>query len=321
MNILITSAGRRVSLVRAFQMELTKIFNEGKVLTTDINPKFSAACTVSDGDFAVKRVTNPDYISELLKLCLEQEVKMIIPTIDTELYALAEQKNLFLKNGIQVIISSTDFVKKCRDKRRINEFFNNKGIEIPRPISKHDLSFPLFIKPYDGSLSVDTYLIQKQEELTNYHMTNDKLLFMEYIDKVDYDEYTVDMYYAKDNEVRCIVPRKRIEIRGGEVNKGITCKNYLISFLKERLGYIEGAVGCLTVQLFLHKMTNRVVGIEINPRFGGGFPLSFRAGANYPGWLIKEYFLGEEIDYFDSWEENLLMLRYDDEILVHDFKS
>ena len=101
----------------------------------------------------------------------------------------------------------------------------------------------------------------------------------------------------------------------------VTNKPKIVSFLKEKLEFIEGAVGCLTVQVFLNEETGRIVAIEINPRFGGGYPLSYRAGANYPLWLIKEYYNNETIDYSDDWEENLLMLRYDDEVIVHANKN
>ena len=75
------------------------------------------------------------------------------------------------------------------------------------------------------------------------------------------------------------------------------------------------------MQFFFNQVTKRIIGIEINPRFGGGFPLSYEAGANYPSWLIKEYILGENVEYFDKWDENLLMLRYDNEVLVRDYEG
>jgi carbamoyl-phosphate synthase large subunit len=33
------------------------------------------------------------------------------------------------------------------------------------------------------------------------------------------DEYTCDAYYGKDSELKCVVPRKRIEVRDGEVKE------------------------------------------------------------------------------------------------------
>jgi len=321
MNILITSAGQRVSLVRAFQKELKGQFPGYKVFTTDMNPQLSAACNVSDQYFQVKRVTDPAYIDELIELCVKQDIKMIVPTIDTELQVLSKNKEKFAAKGIHAIVSSAAFVDKCRDKRNTNAFFEQRGIEIPKEIDKHNPTFPLFIKPFDGSLSVDIYIINKAEELHEHHLTNPRFLFMEYMNKTDFDEYTVDMYFDKTNHIKCIVPRKRMLIRAGEINKGITSKNSIVSFLKEKLDHIEGATGCLTGQFFLHKTSGRIVGIEVNARFGGGYPLSYHAGANYPQWLIKEYYKNESIAYTDAWEDQLLMLRYDDEVLVHANKN
>lgn len=321
MNILITSAGQRVSLVRAFQHELRNRYPDAKVFTVDMQPQLSPACNISDKYFTVKRVTDPQYIPELLELCRRENIRMIVPTIDTELKVLSENIHVFDEAGIHCVVSANGFVNACRDKRLIHDFFQDHNIEIPREVDKTAPTFPLFIKPYDGSLSVDTYIIRSQEELTSYHLGNPKLMFMEYLDKNDYDEYTVDMYYGRDHKVKCIVPRKRLLVRAGEINKGLTCKNHLVTYLLERLGTIGGAVGCLTTQVFAAKNTDRVIGIEINPRFGGGFPLSYRAGANYPGWLIDEYYAGHTIDYTDSWEDRLLMLRYDDEVLVHDYTA
>jgi carbamoyl-phosphate synthase large subunit len=87
-------------------------------------------------------------------------------------------------------------------------------------------------------------------------------------------------------------------------------------YLLEKLTKIDGARGCLTVQLFAHPNAQRYAALEINPRFGGGFPLSYAAGANYPGWLIDEYMLQQEIIFFDGWASDLMMLRYDAHVLV-----
>lgn len=320
-NILITSAGQRVSLVRAFRNEIQKLNLENKVYTVDLNPSLAPACHVSDGFVKINRVTDSDYILNLLNICRELHIKLIIPTIDTELLVLAEHKGLFLAEGIIPIVSSPNFIKKCRDKRIINEFFEQHGIDVPQKIAKEKPSFPLFIKPYDGSLSKDTFLIRSKAELNEYHFSNEKLLFMEYIDHATHDEYTVDVYYDKNGYLKCIVPRKRIFVRSGEVNKGVTKKNELISYIKNRLSFIDGAIGCLTMQFFFNQNTKRIIGIEINPRFGGGFPLSYLAGANYPGYLIREYILNESISYFEEWEDNLLMLRYDDEVLVKNYED
>ncbi|RYY31261.1 MAG: ATP-grasp domain-containing protein [Chitinophagaceae bacterium] len=321
MNILITSAGQRVSLVRAFQTQLKSVYPGAKVFTTDMQPALSAACNVSDGYFQVKRVTDPAYMQELEEICMANEVGMIVPTIDTELLVLATHKQQFAAKGIHIIVCDHDFTASCRDKRIINKFFEKAGVEVPKEVDRYKPTFPLFIKPFDGSLSADIFLVHNADQLSPAQVENPRFMFMEYIDRNEYDEYTVDMYYDRNNALKCLVPRKRIHVRAGEINKGLTCKNPIVSFLLEKLPVINGAVGCLTLQIFMSRKTGRMVAIEINPRFGGGYPLSYQAGANYPLWLINEYFLNQQISYTDGWEDGLLMLRYDDEVLVHGYQD
>lgn len=321
MNILISSAGRRVSLVRAFQKELKALNPEAKVYAADAKPTLSAACQVADDHFGLPRLDRPDYLTELMAKCRKEGIRLIIPTIDTELLLLAENRELLETNGITALVAAPSFVKKCRNKREIHKFFESKGVAVAKEYDKTDYQLPMFIKPYDGSRSVDTYLIRNQEELTDYHFDNEKLMFLEYLDHDHYEEFTCDLYYGRDNRLKCAVPRKRIEVRDGEVYKALTANNHLVGYIKEHLAHIDGAVGCLTAQFFMHNDDDtKIYAIEINPRFGGGYPLSYRAGANFPKWIISEYFLGEDMpEQFDCWEDRLLMIRYDDEILVHGY--
>ncbi len=315
-NILITSAGQRVALVRGFQETLRRFFPKGKVYTTDMNPKLAPAAYVSDGCFEVPRCTSEDYIESLLTICLGNEIGLIVPTIDTELAILSANKEIFAKQGITVSVSDYEFIMMCRDKRNTGDFFEKHGIRVPKAIDKYHPTFPLFAKPYDGSLSTNLHYIKNAEELTEEILNDPKLLFMEYIDKDVYKEYTIDMYYGRDHKVKCIVPRERIKIRAGEINKGLTEKEPLTSYLYERLETINGCIGCICIQVFMNPATGDVVGIEINPRFGGGYPQTYAAGGNYAEYLIREYFLGEEIQYKDDWKDHLLMLRYDDAVYV-----
>ena len=315
-NILITSAGQRVALVKDFQETLKKFFLDGKVYTTDMNPKLAPAAYVSDGCFDVPRCTSEDYIESLLTICLGNGIGLIVPTIDTELAILSANKEIFAKQGITVSVSDYDFVMMCRDKRNTGEFFEKHGIRVPKAIDKYHPTFPLFAKPYDGSLSTNLHYIKNAEEMTEEILNDPKLLFMEYIDKNVYKEYTIDMYYGHDHKVKCIVPRERIKIRAGEINKGLTEKEPLTSYLYERLEEIDGCIGCICIQVFLNPATGDVVGIEINPRFGGGYPQTYAAGGNYAEYLIREYFLGEDLQYKNDWKDHLLMLRYDDAVYV-----
>jgi len=165
-NILVSSAGKRVSLVREFQRELRAAFPQGKVFATELNPEMSPAAQISDGCFRVPRVTEPGYADELFRICAENGVRVVVPTIDTELLVLAREKTRFAEAGIFLLVPDEAFVAVCRDKRHTGAFFEKHGIRVPAPIDKFAPTFPLFAKPYDGSLSKDLHVVRSREELT-----------------------------------------------------------------------------------------------------------------------------------------------------------
>jgi carbamoyl-phosphate synthase large subunit len=115
-------------------------------------------------------------------------------------------------------------------------------------------------------------------------------------------------------KVRCVVPRKRIEVRAGEVSKGQVVKNPRICNKAAKLVETLGAgPGVITLQLFLTG-DDKVKFIEINPRFGGGVPLSIKAGANFPKWILQGLLASKTNIRFGGFKDNLIMLRYDDEV-------
>lgn len=317
-NILISSAGQRVVLVQIFQRTLKELGINSKVYTSDMQPDLAPACYVADECFKVPKCDDESYIDDLFKLCIAKDIGLIIPTIDPELMVFASNKKRFEDAGIYFVEPDLNYIRICRDKRLTAEFFPKLGVSVPKMIDKYHPVFPMFAKPYDGSRSVNTHAIMNQDELSKEILEDSKLIFMEYIDKKEYKEFTVDMYYGKDGRVKGIVPRERLKVREGEINKGITRKNYIVDFLKERMGYSEGVRGCICVQLFYRESDNDIKGIEINPRFGGGFPLSYYAKANYVEYIIREYLMGETIDYSDAWLDRTMMLRYDDDVIIND---
>jgi len=304
-----------VELIKAFKQELQLRGLHSLMLATDLKPKMSAACQMADQAFTLPRVTAIDYMDELLALCLEHKVGLVVPTIDTELLGLAEQRDRFAAEGVELVISDEALVRVCRDKRLTAQLFNSVGIDVPKILDRQQLTFPCFAKPYDGSRSVGAAKLSQAADLSDGMRDDPKLMFMEFIDQT-FEEYTVDAYYDRMGVLKCVVPRHRLEVRDGEINKGVTRKHHVYEYLFEKLAKIKGARGCLTVQLFAHPQEKRYAALEINPRFGGGYPLSYAAGANYPGWLIDEYLLQKEIGYFDLWTPDLMMLRYDAHVLV-----
>lgn len=317
MNILITSAGRRVELVKEFKERLELLSPESLVFTTDLCPDYAAACHVSDASFSAPRVTDPSYPEFLIDLCVREKISLIIPTIDTELQVLADIKDKFAQHNISIISCSSEFVSRCRDKRRTHFLYDQLGIKYPAIYSSDNFTFPVFCKPYDGSCSVGAKLINSPRDLTNDLLHDEKNMFMEFVGS-NFSEYTCDAYYDRNSDLKCVVPRERIEVRAGEVSKAVTRKNYIYHYLVNRIRRVSGAFGCVTYQLFGNPDTEEVKALEINPRFGGGYPLTSAAGYSFAEFLIREYLLGEDINFVDDWIDGLVMLRYDAKVLTNE---
>jgi carbamoyl-phosphate synthase large subunit len=314
-NILFTSAGRRVSLIRSFKEALNELGIEGSIVTADMQ-KNAPAAKAGDVHVLLPSVTEFSYISSLLEVCKKHEIQLLIPLIDTELQVLADQRNEFEKIGVTVLVSSSEVNRICFDKRNTASFFESIQFNTPKTLdpaqilSDPDACYPLMLKPASGSGSKGVTKINNSEELQFFLKYIPNPLLQEYVTG---REYTIDVLMDFQGRARAAVPRLRMETRAGEVSKGMTVKNFVImAAAKKAVEALPGAIGCITLQCFVTR-EERIVFIEINPRFGGGIPLSLAAGAKYCKTIIK-WLLNQTEDWtdMDDWQDGLVMLRYDE---------
>jgi carbamoyl-phosphate synthase large subunit len=317
-NILFTSVGRRVSLVRHFRKVLSDLQLEGNLVGADVALS-APAMHVVDKKYVVCRVSDKYYIPELLDICRTEDIDLLIPLIDTELLVLAQNKELFEQVSARVLVSTPGAVKIAMDKHNTHRFLTENGFAAPEvfnvdeALARDDIEYPLVMKPAKGSASMGVTVIENKEDLECFKDKITNSILQEYLDGY---EHTLDVLVDFNGKVRCVVPRKRLEVRAGEVSKGVTVKDERIIMTGKRVvEALKGALGPITVQGFLtndgkFKLT------EINPRFGGGHPLAIVAGADYPRWII-EMMLGRDSKIrLDGWEDGVVMLRYDEAIFT-----
>ena len=315
MNILLTSVGRRVELLKAFRQSMCRSNITGKIITADLKRSAPASFLADTAELA-PRIDDPDYVEKLLDICDRHRIDLLIPLIDTELYLLSLYRQKFADRGVTLLLSSVRTNEICYSKKETGIFFEKIGVKTPKvyDLSQNpELTFPLIVKPNTGSSSVGVYYVRDSTEL-NFFATYIKDAIVQEL--IAGDEYTIDILVDFKGNVISIVPRLRLETRAGEVSKGITVKNpALIAAAKYVVESLPGAIGCITVQCFLQS-NGEIVFIEINPRFGGGYPLSYRAGADFPSWIVQSLAGENPKVAIDEWEDGLAMLRYDDAIFV-----
>jgi carbamoyl-phosphate synthase large subunit len=310
LNILLTSVGRRVSLLEAFRKALADLKIEGRVLAADRSP-LAPAFHAADEGCLVPPVGGPEYVDALLTICRTHDVGLVFPLIDWELAVIAEAHERFAAVGARAVISDKAVIDICRDKQRTCEFLKRHRLGTPEIFTYEEAlrrPFPLFVKPRYGSSAKDVHCLPDEEALRFHYGRNVESVIQEYVRGT---EFTVDVYAGFDGVPRVAVPRQRIEVRAGEVAKARTVRHPAIIRQSLRLVRALGAcVGVVTLQCFLTR-EDQIKFIEVNPRFGGGVPLSIYAGADFPRWIIEEH-LGRKprIDP-DAWKADLVMLRYD----------
>lgn len=283
MNILVTSAGRRTSLVLAFQ-EAGRPYGV-KVLAADLDP-LAPAFACADAAFRVPKVADPAYLPTLLRIAREQAVGLVVPTIDPELGGLAEVAQDFLAEGIAVMVSTPGFVAICRDKWKTFRTFQAEGIAVPAswlPNRLDTLPEELFLKPREGSASQNAFPCRRVDLDRMLPLVPNPIV-QEWLDG---PEVTMDAMLDFQGRPLHYVARERIRTLAGESIQGVTLDKPDLDGWVERVLVAcarLGARGVITLQAFL---TERgPVLTEINPRFGGGFPLARAAGGDYPAWLL-----------------------------------
>lgn len=313
MKILFTSVGRRVELIQAYREAAKNSNIELIIIGADLSLT-APALFFCDYKIQCPKISDPAYIPFLIKYCMDNDIDILIPTIDTDLLLLSEHKDDF--KNTKVLISSKESIKICRDKRLTGAFFKEIGLNCPLPVDdykQYDLGFPAFIKPKDGSSSINAFKVNSKEELEALIKIVPDYIIQPYIAGT---EYTVDAFCDFYGNPIFITPRVRLAVRSGEVLKTqIVHDDKIIDEMKKIINAFKPC-GPITVQLIREFNTGEDYYIEINPRYGGGAPLSIKAGANSCEMLLR-MINGEKGIYMpDAAEEGAIFSRFDQSIRV-----
>ncbi|MGA2384149.1 MAG: ATP-grasp domain-containing protein [Gemmatimonadales bacterium] len=322
MNILLTSAGRRVELTREFGEALRLLELPGRVHVADASP-LSAAAYAAHVRHTLPGVLTPEYPESLAALCRRERVDLVVPLIDTELPVLAQCRELVEATGAKLLLPGASTVAIGADKRQFAAFVLQHGLDTPTVLDPDKVlsdngPWPVFLKPARGSASIGARVVDGPEELRFYLARIREPVLLEFLDG---EEFTVDVLCSDRGEPLCIVPRLRIEVRAGEVSKGRTVREpRLIEVSRRLVDALPDASGVLTLQC-IRTRAGRLAFIELNARFGGGYPLSYAAGADYPRALL-ELQTGASPNVvrerLAGWRSGLIMLRYDAAVFVAD---
>lgn len=286
MNVLLTSAGRRTSLLQFFQSAASE--QDGAVWAGDADP-LAPTLQIASHSIALPPIQDRMYVPTLLDRVETLDLDIVIPLIDPDVQALSSVRHQFLTAGCQPLLSTPSFLELVHDKWKTVKHFSENGIRTPsswRPAhsSPEDWPDPAFIKPRRGSASKNAQRVGREHASSVAASINAPLLQ----EVIEAPEITIDALFDLDGTLIHYVPRLRIRTMAGESIQGRTLSDPdLHSWLRHLLPHLGtiGARGPITVQAFRTDPDPTL--LEINPRFGGGFPLTHAAGGRYPKWILQ----------------------------------
>ena len=313
MTILFTCAGRRTYLLKYFKENLSA---GDKVIATDMQ-KSAPALQAADIKFEVPAVYDPEYVNATLDICREYDVDTLISLNDLELPILSENKFRFEELGVKVLVSDSEVIDICFDKYKTAQWLESLGISSPKTyfrledaknaLDAGEISFPLFMKPRWGSGSVGLESIDDMEELDIYYnllMKKIKKSILatasvgdEYIliqEKLTGAEFGLDVMNDLCGNNVAVSVKQKLAMRAGETDKAVTRDLPELREMGCKIGESLKHIGNLDVDIMQRENGEYCV-IELNPRFGGGFPFSYEAGVNMPKAIIQ-WVKGESVD-------------------------
>lgn len=314
-NVLISSAGRRGALVRLFQDAVSK--EGGRVYATDAG-QWSAACRLAHRWWRVPRCDDPRFVPAVLDLCIEYEINLIVPTIDNELPLYAAHREQFHEHGVVVAVSGPATIAVACDKLETYRFLQANDLPtVPLcdcvDTSEGAMQFPAIVKPRFGSASQGVQKVEDHEALNFYLRRTDQPIVQQFANG---KEFTVNFFVDHERKCFAAVPHWRVETRGGEVSKCITVRQQkLIQISHQLAAAFPDAWGPMCFQAFVDDSGNVQI-IEVNARFGGGYPIAHRAGTDFVRRLLEIANPNLERVAGPEWEEGVAMTRWDEAVFV-----
>ena len=316
MNIAFVAVGRRVELVKAFRTALTDLGAEGLLIGIDADP-LAPALQVCDRSCLAPRLNDPRFIPSLLEIVARERVDLMFPLIDPVIEVLAEHRVELERAGAKVSAVPLDSARLASDKLLLFSFFRALGLAtpktwLPNEIDPDSAGYPLFLKPRRGSASQDAYRIRNTKELLFFQDFVQDPIIQEFVPG---PEITTDVICDLEGQVLGIVSRRRIEVRSGEVSKGVTVHDNVIQDACVRIAKAFPAIGPITVQCLMKD--GEPLFTEINARLGGGVPLAVAAGVNVPALLLARFAgIDTKMPELGAYETGLHMTRYDDSFFL-----
>lgn len=305
MNVLLTSVGRRAYMVKYFRKVLGA---EGKVHVSNSDDK-TVAFHYADYSVITPLIYDDEYIPFLLNYCKENHIDILISLFDIDLLILAKNKEKFAEIGTRVIVSEPELVSICNDKWKTYLYLKENGFNVPKTylslskvmlaLESGELHYPIVVKPRFGCGSIALSIAEDEMALLYYYSRNTRAVNRTYLkyesageeEKIIYQEclngqeYGVDIINDLNGNYRNSIVKKKIAMRAGETDIAELLNEPAISAETARLGKLTKHIANMDCDVFL--VDGKPYILEMNARFGGGYPFSHVGGCNLPQAIVE----------------------------------
>lgn len=304
MNILLTSVGRRAYMVKYFKDVLN---GNGEVHVCNSDDK-TVAFHYADNAVVSPLIYDENYIPFLLKYCEENKIDILLSLFDIDLPVLSKNKDKFAQIGTRVIVSDLEIVEICNDKWKTYEFLKKNGFNVPKTyltledtinaIDRGEINYPIIVKPRFGCGSIAMSIAEDEMALLYYFRRNTRIINRSYLkyessqveDKIIYQEcldgqeYGADVINDLKGEFQNAIVKKKIAMRSGETDIAQVVDEPEIFETSRKLASITKHIANMDCDMFL--VNGKPYILEMNARFGGGYPFSHMAGCNLPKAIV-----------------------------------
>lgn len=318
-NILFCSVGRRATLLKDFRKTMQGC---GKLVATDLSP-VAPALFFADETYLVPRISDAGYFDRILDICKKSEIKAITTLIDPEIEILSKHRDELLNIGVLPLCPAEWTAKLCFDKYEMFKYLHAKGIRtvltynslegLKEGLDKREVSFPVFMKPISGSGSVGIGKVNNWEEAeAKFNDGKFTYIIQELMTGGDCD---ADVYVdCISHKPVAAFSKKKIESRIGGASKTISFKDQkLFDFIEQVCSVLELNGPC-DMDFFIKDGEYYLS--EINPRFGGAYLHAYGAGVDFIKLILKNIHGEENMSEIGNYEEDVLMMMYDDVVIV-----
>lgn len=305
-GILMLGGARRVAVGRMFVHAAGQLGLDARMYSYELDPKVPVADIAEV--IVGKRWNDPGIYDDLGGIVQNKDISIVIPFVDQAVEIAAELCRLYPE-----VWSPVAPLMLCRtmfDKIAADTMFRSLSLPVPELRSLAGGVYPMIAKPRFGSASKGLEIIRDGGDIGRI-VNPDNYLIQEYV--ADREEYTVDCYVTRQGQVLAAVPRRRVEIIGGEVTRTVTVDDPQLLAIAADVLSKTALVGAVTLQFLRDKQDGRLLLMEINPRLGGGVVCSVHAGADIPMMILKEWAGYGQIPA--RWNDGVEIARYMQEVV------